>query len=77
MAGTWLSSNNIKSFPIFSPQGDGNLDEASLIAHGDKCLFLSFPRKGTETELQPDLTAESFGGRLFLSFPRKGTETSG
>ena len=62
------------SFPIFSPQGDGNhLRGIRLHPCFRGGLFLSFPRKGTETTKKD--VKDSHCCRLFLSFPRKGTET--
>ncbi len=64
------------SFPIFSPQGDGNkrlYNNLHIIEK--KGLFLSFPRKGTETRCWHTSSRAQTSRRLFLSFPRKGTET--
>ena len=81
-------AHRAESFPIFSPQGDGNhfegfykyilynvfsyLFPARGRKHGKslgppprgKCLFLSFPRKGTETS-----SARRINPRSALSFP--------
>ena len=96
---TPLKNLPIESFPIFSPQGDGNTSSSELKsqrsqvfsylfpARGRKqgppplpldcigSLFLSFPRKGTETKVNQPSYFTTAVVVLFLSFPRKGTET--
>ena len=65
------------SFPIYSPQGDGNRTEKTTTVGASRGLFLSIPRKGTETLFQSRTTGTSSSTSpcLFLSIPRKGTET--
>ena len=94
----FIQNKEKKSFPIFSPQGDGNLVKLVAVkpildsvfsylfpARGRKhfllshpnsstSLFLSFPRKGTETAVL-GRKHKRLAECLFLSFPRKGTET--
>ena len=62
------------TFPIISPQGDGN-EVGTRHAHDIAFLFRSFPRKGMETTYG-FMNSTTFSGSLFRSFPRKGMETS-
>ncbi len=65
-----------QSFPIFSPQGDGNAGRYRDWDRGNLCLsrlFLSFPRKGTETERHRAVSNQSYKHRVFsYLFPARG-----
>ncbi|KPQ40568.1 MAG: hypothetical protein HLUCCO16_01855 [Phormidium sp. OSCR] len=67
----------LMSFPIFSPQGDGNKTFGLYpFLMKSWSLSLSFPRKGTETTPLSISLIPSASSCLSLSFPRKGTETA-
>ncbi|KPQ38056.1 MAG: hypothetical protein HLUCCO16_14220 [Phormidium sp. OSCR] len=65
----------LKSFPIFSPQGDGNLRSCFFSSNRNLHVFsYLFPARGRKLACCRPTTQAAFK-RLFLSFPRKGTET--